>query len=74
MNLAARMLDSMTYDGNRFFGAWKAALAVYFFTRAHDGAVVSDAGDTISFSRWYCFVCAVRQFFDRLLRDDIGER
>lgn len=68
MNLATRMLEAMTYDGNRFKQAWLAASACYHYTRAHDGSVVSDAGDTLSFSRWYCFKEAAKLGWEYLWR------
>jgi hypothetical protein len=51
-----RMMDAITYEGpSRLRKAWLMASASYSYTRSHDGAVINDAGDTISFSRWYAF-------------------
>ena len=62
-----RMMDSMIYMGpNRLKKAWLGFLATYTYTRAHDGAVINDAGDTISFGRWYSFCCAARIFWEYL--------
>lgn len=68
MSHVQKMLDAMVYDGNRFKQAWLSARASYSYTRAHDGAVINDEGDTISFSRWYAFHCAVRCGWDSLWR------
>lgn len=64
MNVAAKMLDAMTYEGNRLGQAWRMGLACYLYTRSHDGAVVSDEGDTMSFSRWYAFKGAAALWWD----------
>lgn len=39
--------------------AWFMARATYDYTRSHDGDVIDDAGNTISFGRWYSFCAAV---------------
>lgn len=67
-NVASRMLDAMTYDGNRFGKAWRSFLACYFYTRSFDGAEINEQGDTISFGRWYSFRCAVELAWDDLTR------
>ena len=55
------MLNALTRE--KQYGlraAWLSFIASYTYTRAHDGAVINDAGDTISFGRWYAFKCAVQ--------------
>lgn len=72
MNHADRMLDALTYQGpNRLRKAWLGFLATYTYTRAHDGAVINDQGDTISFGRWYSFCAACDVFWSWLWRKDI---
>ena len=54
------MMDAMTYEGrNRLYHAYLMGRATYAYTRAYDGSVINDAGDTISFGRWYSFCSAV---------------
>lgn len=65
-----KMMRAMTHRGNRLSHAWCMAAASYAYTRAHDGAVVSDQGDTISFSRWYAFKGAVACGWDAFWRGD----
>ena len=66
-----RMMDALVYSGpSRLKKAWLGALATYSYTRAHDGAVINDEGDTISFGRWYSFCAAVQVFGDWLWRKD----
>ena len=57
---AKMMLDAITREGKGIGTAWAMFRACYAYTRSHDGSVVSDAGDTLSFSRWYCFWEAVK--------------
>jgi len=59
-----KCMAAMTYEGGRFGRAWSMAVATYAYTRAHDGDVINDSGDTISFSRWYCFCCAVSLWWE----------
>ena len=68
INVAERMLDAMTGPGYGPRAAWNFAVVVYVYTRSHDGDVISDDGDTISFSRWYCFCCAVESFWTHLYK------
>ena len=69
MSHVDKMLDALTYDGpNRLRKAWLGAIATYYYTRSHDGAVINDDGDTLSFSRWYSFKAAVSIFWDWLWR------
>lgn len=72
MNTAERTLTAITYEGNRFRKAWLMASGCYHYTRSHDGDVISDAGDTISFSRWYCFKEAAKLGWEYLCRTDRG--
>lgn len=69
MNYAKTCLNAMVYDGNHLLKrAWLMALASYTYTRGHDGAVINDAGDTISFSRWYAFIEAAKLGWEYLWR------
>jgi hypothetical protein len=66
-NHVERMMDSLVYDGsNRIKDAWLSFLATYTYTRAHDGLVINDEGETISFGRWYSFCAAVQVAWGRL--------
>jgi hypothetical protein len=67
-----RMMDALTYQGpNRLKKAWLGAVATYTYTRAHDGAVVSDQGGRLYFGRWYSFCAAARIFWEWLWRKDL---
>lgn len=66
------MMNALVYRGpSRIKKAWLGALACYHYMRAHDGTVVSDEGDTISFSRWYCFTSAFELGWRWLWRKDL---
>lgn len=63
------MLNALCYQGpSRIKKAWLGALACYTHTRSYDGAVINDAGDTISFGRWYSFKAAVQIGWEWLWR------
>lgn len=67
MNVAERMLAAMTAEpeyGIR--AAWLSFIACYTYTRSHDGAVINDEGDTLSFGRWYSFKAAAQIAWERL--------
>lgn len=66
MNHIERCMAAMTGPEYGIRAAWLMGRATYAFTRAHDGDVINDAGDTISFSRWYSFRCAVETAWERL--------
>ena len=67
-NYVQTCLNAMVYDGNRFKQAWLMARASYAYTRAWDGAEIDDAGNTISFSRWYAFIEAAKLGWEYLWR------
>ena len=63
MNIAQRMMDAMSYDGNnRLKRAWLMALANYHYSRSFDGEPGMD------FGRWPCFCGAAELFWDVLWR------
>lgn len=70
MNYIDACMAALVYrKRNRLKRAWLMARASYAYTRAHDGMVVNDAGDRISFSRWYAFTGAVACGWRNLHRD-----
>jgi hypothetical protein len=69
MNYLDKCVRAMAGPSHGFLAAWNMATASYSYTRSCDGIVINDAGDTISFSRWYAFKGAVEIFFEYLRRD-----
>lgn len=66
MNVAERMLAAMTGPDYGIRAAYLGFMATYTYTRSHDGAVINDEGDTLSFGRWYSFKCAAQIAWERL--------
>lgn len=67
MNHVERMLAALVRDQEYGIkAAWLSFMACYTHTRAHDGAVINDAGDTINFGRWYSFKAAIECAWPKL--------
>lgn len=67
-NYVNRMMDSMCYFGpSRIKNAWLMYLATYSYTRSFDGCEGPN-GERMSFSIWYSFTCAARNFWEYLWR------
>jgi hypothetical protein len=56
---ADAMMEAIEHTTRGPKAAWLMGRACYLYTRSHDGAVINEEGDTISFGRWYSFCAAV---------------
>ena len=73
MTVAEKMMLAMTSRGYGLRTAWIMARASYAYTRSFDGTEIDDAGNVISFGRWYAFKGAAELFWEYLWRRDAPE-